>query len=161
MNRKLIAIALAASALTVAGTAAIAADTPAAITTKSGMLGEPPVGMGQIVFFRPGSMMGMALGCTVHEDDKELARLGSGKYYVVTAAPGKHLYFTKGEATDKLNLEVEDGETYFVKCNIGMGVMSGRANLSPSDRATFAKKAKGLKMWEPKDKDDDKKTDAK
>lgn len=60
---------------------------------------------------------------------------------------------SKGEGTDKLALEIEPDETCFVKCNIGMGVMSGRANLSPSDREAFAKKAKGLKMWEgPKDK---------
>ena len=159
MKRKIIAIALVAGALTIGTGAAIAADAPAPIATKSGALGEPGSGMGQIVFFRPGSLMGAALGCTVHEDDKELARLGSGKYYVVAAAPGKHLYFTKGEATDKLNLEVEAGETYFVRCNIGMGVMSGRANLSPSDRDTFAKKAKGLAMWAGKDDKKDKKDD--
>lgn len=149
MKIKLMA-ALAAGTMMIGGTAALAADQPA-ITTKSGALPAVKAGMGQIVFFRPGSLMGAALGCTVHEDDKEIARLGSGKFYVVDAAPGKHLYFTKGEATDKLNLEVEDGETYFVKCNIGMGLVAGRANLSPSDSATFAKKAKGLKMWSPKD----------
>lgn len=156
MNKRIFAIALAAGMLTVGTSVAVAADEPA-ITTKSGTLGQPASGMGQVVFFRPGSIMGAALGCTVHEDDKEIARLGSGKYYVVSAAPGKHLYFTKGEATDKLNLEVEDGETYFVKCNIGAGIMAGRANLSPSDSATFAKKAKGLTMWAGKkdDKGDD------
>lgn len=157
MKTRLTAVALAASAMMITSAPAIAGGDEVTITTKSGALPAPKAGMGEVVFFRPGSLMGAALGCTVHEDDKEIARLGSGKYYVVDAAPGKHLYFTKGEATDKLNLEVEDGETYFVKCNIGMGVVSGRANLSPSDRETFAKKAKGLKMWAPKeDKDDDK-----
>lgn len=161
MKSKLKAIALAAGTLMLTGTAAIAADGPA-IATKSGALPAVKTGMGQVIFFRPGSLMGAALGCTVHEDDREVARLGSGKFYVIDAAPGKHLYFTKGEATDKLNLEVEDGETYFVKCNIGLGIVAGRANLSPSDRDTFAKKAKGLKMWAGQDdKDDDKKTAAK
>ncbi|WP_296612247.1 DUF2846 domain-containing protein [Sphingomonas sp.] len=159
MNKKIIAIALAAGAVTIGTGVAIAADGPA-ITTKSGTLGQPAAGMGQVVFFRPGSIMGAALGCTVHEDDKEIARLGSGKYHVVSATPGKHLYFTKGEATDKLNLEVETGETYFVRCNIGAGIMAGRANLSPSDQATFAKKAKGLTLWAgKKDDKDDKKGD--
>ena len=93
------------------------------------------------------SLMGVALGCTVHENEPQIARLGSGKYFVVTEAPGKHEFSTRGEATDRLVLEVEAGETYFVKRNIGMGMMSGRANLSPSDEATFAKKAKGLNLW--------------
>ena len=77
MNKKIIAIALAAGAVTIGTGVAIAADGPA-ITTKSGTLGQPAAGMGQVVFFRPGSIMGAALGCTVHEDDKEIARLGSG-----------------------------------------------------------------------------------
>lgn len=123
----------------------------APIPTKSGTIGPAPAEQGQIIFYRTGSMFGAALGCTVHEGegaaDVELARLGSGKYYVVNAAPGKHQYYTKGEAKDRLNMEIEAGETYFVRCNIGMGVMSGRANLSPSDRAAFASKAKGLALW--------------
>ena len=60
-----------------------------------------------------------------------------------------------------LALEIEPDETYFVRCNIGMGVMAGRANLSPSDRETFAKRAKGLKMWKgpASGEDDDGKAD--
>lgn len=123
------------------------------LSTKSGTLTAPAEGKGQVVFFRPGSMMGAALGCTVHEGASQIARLGNGKYYVVPMAPGIHQFATHGEATDTLKLEVEEGETYFVKCNIAMGVMAGRANLSPSDEAGFAKKAKGLKLWDgPKDK---------
>ena len=129
---------------------AMAMQDAAPLVTKSGPIGAPEAGKGQVVFFRPGSLMGAALGCTVHEGDKQVARLGSGKFYVVQAEPGAHLYNTRGEAKDELNLEVEEGETYFVRCNIGMGVVAGRANLSPSDRDAFAKKAKGLKMWEPK-----------
>ena len=119
----------------------------AQIQTKSGVIAAPAAGQGQVVFYRPGSLMGAALGCTVHEGEPEIARLGSGKFYVVPMAPGKHDFSTRGEAQDHITLEIEDGETYFVKCNIGMGMMSGRANLSPADEATFAKKAKGLKLW--------------
>ena len=119
----------------------------ASIQTKSGVIAAPAAGQGQLVFYRPGSLMGAALGCTVHEGEPEIARLGSGKFFVVPMAPGKHDFSTRGEAQDHITLEVEEGETYFVKCNIGMGVMSGRANLSPADEATFAKKAKGLTRW--------------
>lgn len=144
--------------LEIAFVAAIMAATPAAaavedapLVTKSGPLGTVEAGKGMVVFFRPGSLIGGALGCTVREGEGttevEVARLGSGKYFAVQATPGKHQYFTKGEATDRLNLEVEEGETYFVKCKIGMGVVAGRANISPSDRAAFAQKAKGLALW--------------
>jgi len=139
-----------AAALFAVAVSPLAAQDTAELKTKSGVIGAPEKGKGLVVFYRPGSMMGMALGCTVHEGPAELARLGSGKYYTVTAEPGKHVYNTEGEAKDVLNLEVEPDETYFVKCKIGMGVMSGRANLSPSDKAAFAEKAKGLAIWTPK-----------
>lgn len=149
---------LAAAALLAASGAVAQQASEPAIKTKSGEVGAAPADQGQIVFFRPGSFVGGALGCTVREgegaDERQIARLGSGKYYVVTAAPGKHQYYTKGEATDRLNLEVEAGETYFVKCNIAMGIVAGRANLSPSDRATFAKKAGSLKLWAGGEKDE-------
>lgn len=137
-------MAFAAAMLAVAGPSAAQQEV---IATKSGPLASPAPGKGLVVFFRPGSLMGAALGCTVHEGEQEVARLGSGKFYAVTAEPGKHVYFTKAETTDRLNLEVEDGETTFVKCKLGMGIAAGRPNLSPSDRAEFAGKAKGLTMW--------------
>jgi hypothetical protein len=131
----------------------LAAQDAEPIKTKSGVIGKPEAGKGLVVFYRPGSLMGAALGCTVHEGSAEVARLGSGKYYTVTAEPGKHVYNTEGEAKDVLNLEVEPDETYFVKCKIGMGIMAGRANLSPSDKGEFAGKAKGLNIWTPKKSD--------
>lgn len=125
------------------------------IKTKSGTVEAPPPGKAQIIFWRPGSIVGMALGCTVREgtgaEETEIARLGAGKYWVHVAEPGKHTYWTTGEATDQLNMELEPGETYYVRCAIGMGVMSGRAQVSPSDRAEFMKRAKKMKLWDRKE----------
>ena len=140
----------AALALVVIASAA-SAENAAPIVTKTGQIGAPPAGKAQVVFFRPGTMFGMALGCTVHEGDHEVARLGAGKYYVVTEDPGMHKFSTKGQAADTLNLEVEPDETYFVKCKIGSGVVSGAAQLEPSDRESFTKKAKGASQWTPSD----------
>ena len=135
-------------ALSLTPMSAIAQDAP--LVTKAGPIPAAEAGKGQIIFYRPGSLMGAALGCTVHEGTAEIARLGSGKYWVHNAEPGKHAYNTEAENKDVLNLEIEPGETYYVKCKIGMGVVAGRPNLSPSDRAEFAKKAKGMNLWKPK-----------
>lgn len=123
------------------------------IPTKSGTIQAPPAGKAQVIFWRPGTFIGAALGCTVREgtDDNQIARLGAGKYWVHVAEPGKHTYYTTGEATDRLNMELEPDETYYVKCAIGMGVMSGRAQVSPSDRATFVQRAKKMKLWDRKE----------
>lgn len=163
MTSRFLVAALSGALLSASASAAPAAPTPpatgtSALVTKSGALPAPPAGKGQVVFFRPGSMIGMALGCTVREGEAEIARLGSGKYYVVTTEPGRHEYYSKGEGMDKLALEIEPDETYFIKCNFGMGVMSGRANLSLSDRDAFGKKAKRLKMWAGPKGDDEPKS---
>lgn len=125
------------------------AQSDAPIKTKTGEIGVAAGGKAQVVFFRPGTIMGAALGCTVHEGDRQVARLGAGKYYVITVEPGRHAFSTRGQTADALNLETESDETYFVKCKIGMGAISGAAQLEPSNREDFAKKAKGSSQWTP------------
>jgi hypothetical protein len=98
----------------------------------------PPEGMGQVVFFRPGGM-GFALGCGVNENGERISALGAGKYFVHPTTPGSHSYTVKSEATDLLTLEVEPGETTYVKCKIKMGIMVGRPNIAPSTQAEFDK----------------------
>jgi hypothetical protein len=142
MNKFVIALA---SLAAVASTPA-SADL-ASISTKSGPIAQPPAGMGQVVFYRT-SVMGALLGCTAREGAAELARLGVGKYHVVPLAAGVHRFSAKSiESKDQLRVEVEPGETYFVKCSISMGFMSGHPKLSPSDEASFAKDAAGLQAW--------------
>ncbi len=153
MKIKAFAVAL---MLTAAPVAIHAQDTSttAELTTKSGKLGAPQPGKAMVVFYRPGSLMGVAMGCTVREGQGEakveIARLGSGKYWVHAADPGKHDYRTEGERSDLVSLNVEAGQTYFVKCVIGVGIAAGSARIETVDASDFAKKAKGLKLWEPK-----------
>jgi hypothetical protein len=106
----------------------------------------PPAGKGQIVFFRP-SATGFLIACTVHEGDAVISHLGNGKYFIHVAEPGVHSYMVESEVKDTIRLEVEPGETYFVKCSIGMGIMMGRPNLTPADKTAF--QAKSLKLEKP------------
>ncbi len=127
---------------------AFAAATPAQAATAT--VGAPPAGMGQVVFFRPSRLIGAALGCTVHEGDVQQARLGNGKYFAINVAPGTRQYRVESEAKDLLTLEIEPDTVSYVRCSIGMGVMAGRPNLSPADKAEFDKIATKLKPWTPK-----------
>lgn len=136
--------ALAAIGLTPLGASAQEA---LAITTKSGTISAAPADKAQVVFWRPGTIIGGALGCTVREGETEVARLGAGKYWVHVTDPGKHAYSSRGEKTDLLNMELEPGETYFVRCSIGGGIMVGGAQVSPVERAEFEKRAKKMTSW--------------
>jgi hypothetical protein len=113
---------------------------------------EPPAGMGQVVFFRP-SGRGFIIGCTVRENGTAISSLGNGRYFIHATTPGPHSYTARSEASDTVNVEVEPGETQFVRCSIGMGIVAGRPNLSPSDEAEFARRSPKLRMVRPRQPD--------
>ncbi|QNN45708.1 DUF2846 domain-containing protein [Thermomonas brevis] len=141
--------------LALAGTAAHAQDAaaqtaaasePAAAAATSALVGAPPEGKGQIVFFRPSKFAGAAVGFVVREGETDLGKLRSGNYFIAAVEPGTHQYTVHSEAKDVLTLEVEAGETYYVQGSIAMGFMVGRPNLSPSDQAAFDAAAPKLKL---------------
>lgn len=107
-------------------------------------LPTPPAGQGQVIFWRPGTMVGGAMGCGVNMGTERISALGAGKYFILNLAPGTHEFNARSEARDVLTLEVEPGETYFVRCTIRMGFMVGRPNLSPSTLAEFNEKRDDL-----------------
>lgn len=139
------ATAAPAAAPSAAATASASASAkPAA--ASSGLIAAPPAGKGQIVFFRPAKFVGGAVGYKVREGAVELGKLRSGKYFVVAVEPGAHEYTVHSEAKDILNMEVEAGETYYVKGTITIGILAGRPNLSPSTVAEFDEIAGKLKL---------------
>jgi hypothetical protein len=137
---------LLAAALLVPAIVAIPASVSAAKEKAPAVVPAPEAGKGQVVFFRTGGLVGAAISCNVREEGKLVGGLSGGKYFVVNFAPGKHVFTTKSEATDTLNMEIETGETYYVRCAIGAGVVAGRPNLSPVDKALFDEKSSGLKQ---------------
>ncbi|GAA4042174.1 hypothetical protein GCM10022281_24110 [Sphingomonas rosea] len=153
---------MAASLAVLAGvpaSVAMAEDKPVAAAP---VIAPPPPGMGQVVFYRPSSM-GALVSCRVSANGAVVNRLPPGKYFVQQVKPGVYDYSVKSEATDTLKVNVEEGETSYVRCAIAMGIMTGRPNLSTQNREDFDKRGKKLKLqeaWVPKDDKDEKKTAA-
>jgi hypothetical protein len=138
---------------------AVAAEDQAKAVAAAPIIAPPPAGMGQVIFYRPSSM-GALISCRVSSNGEVVNRLPPGKYFVQQLKPGVYDYSVKAESTDTLKVNVEDGETNYVRCAIGMGFMTGRPNLSTQNREDFDKRGKKLKLqeaWVPKaDKEDDK-----
>jgi hypothetical protein len=129
--------------------------TPAPVTlapvtpAPAGPVAAPPPGKGQIVFFRPSGFIGMALYFKIRENGTELGKLTNGAYFVATVDPGKHTYDAQTENKDTLTLEVDDGETYYVKGGMKMGLIVYEASITPSDQATFEQAFKHLHLSSP------------
>ncbi len=113
--------------------------TPASLTQYAPAAGQSQGdgSGGTIVFFREKGFKGAAVRFKVRENEIELCKLGSGTYCVVNLPAGAHQFVARSEAKDSLRLEVEAGETYYVRGNVTMGFLVGHPNLAPSDRSTF------------------------
>ncbi len=120
-----------------AAPAPAAADTPA--TASTGRVPAPPAGKGQVVFFRPSRIGGMAVSFSLDEGGNGIGKLTNGTYIVLVADPGPHAYSTLGEARDTLNVEIEAGETIYVEQTIGVGLVMARPHLQPSNQQAFDK----------------------
>lgn len=119
------------------------AEAPAAAAT--------PVTKGRIFFFRPGRLPGAIYTYHIVEvgddgkpakDAPELGDLPNGGAFSFEAEPGVHSYNITGpmavnKAEDRLRMEVEPGETYYVEQTVRMGMVTGGFRLVPADEARF------------------------
>jgi hypothetical protein len=92
---------------------------------------------GKIVMYRPGSIVGSAVACPIRYEGREVVELGRNKYAEWIVAPGRYILMNK---TAGLEVNVEPGETRYVRCAIKAGLMSGRADLQMSDEVSFREK---------------------
>jgi hypothetical protein len=122
------------------------APTAPTVTLPTGISASPE-GKGQVVFFRPSRFVGAALSFTVRENEVPLGRLPNARYFVHVAEPGIHEY--EIGRNDTMRMEIEPGETYYAIQSTQMGIIAGRAVLSPSDQATFEAAAPRMRVSAP------------
>lgn len=156
MNRIFFAAAVTAALF---ATQALAQDAtapqaaPAAPAVAAAAPAAPPKApeTGKIVFFRPSRLTGAIY--TYHivetaEDGKkskespELGDLHNGGAFATEVPAGIHNFNISGpmavnKAEDRLRMEVEPGETYYVEQTVRMGLVTGGFRLVPSDEARF------------------------
>jgi len=99
----------------------------------------PPAGKSQVVFFRTGAYAGAATWFKVRENGAELGKLSNQSYFVAVLPPGPHTFTAATENQTKLKLELDDGETYYVRGTLQMGILMAEPNLAPADQVLFEK----------------------
>ena len=107
--------------------------------------------MGEVVFFRDKTLMGTGQWFNVRENGDALGKLSNGAYFVEVTQPGVHVYTatTEPEAKDKLQMEVDPGQIYFVEGTYDKGVVIPVPDLTPSSHDAFDKASKHLKLAPP------------
>lgn len=116
---------------------AAAPAAPAPDAGPDSRVGTPPPGKAQVVFFRADDALSLLYSYAMMEGDTPVAKLDNNQYYVIVAEPGLHTYQSKWMKVDALTLELDEGETYYVRGQLEMEAIGSRANLSPSDETTF------------------------
>ncbi len=160
--KKLMVLAAGAAAVLALGSTAFAQDAqpspqsaPAAQAAPAGAAGK-----GHIIFFRPSRLSGAFYTYHVvetgddgkqHKDSPVIGDLSNGAAFAVDIEAGIHDYNITGpmavnKADDRLRLEVEPGETYYVEQQLRIGLITGGFRLVPADEARFTQSHTKLKQ---------------
>jgi hypothetical protein len=117
------------------------------VMASGAVIAPPPPGQGQVIFFRKHALTSIGQWFRVREGGKAIGKLSNGSYFVQNTTPGVHTYSAvfEPEFKDKLRLEVDAGETYYVQGTTTVALVVGAADLVPSDRATFEAATKHFK----------------
>lgn len=147
----LAASTIAAGLLAIIANVALAQDAPTAAAPnasasasepgggQTGHVAPPAAGKSQVVFFRTGAYVGAGTWFKVRENGAELGKLSNEAYFVAVLNPGPHTFTSTTENKTTLRMELDPGETYYVRGTLQMGVLMGEPNLAPSDEVLFEK----------------------
>ena len=104
----------------------------------------PPAGKAEVVFFRMPGFAGSAISCAIQESGAKIASLPPGRFFVLVADAGKHVYTTASSGADHgIFFDLKAGDVKYVGCQIVPGLWSGKADLEiPIRDDAFA-----TKMW--------------
>ena len=106
--------------------------------TKDHPLGAPEEGKALVYVVRPTSA-GFAVNSFFLIDDA-IAGINKGSSYFFTYVdPGKHVFWSKSENVDALELDVEAGRTYYIQQHVRVGGFRARTKLEVLEAAAGEK----------------------
>jgi len=97
-------------------------------------------------FYRYKQFTGSALEPAVYCDDKVVAKMDNGAYFLALLEPGKHI-LQSNDKQSGIELDMKPGEEYYVRVEIAAGFWKGHGRLVmvPKEQGSFEiKKLKPL-----------------
>ena len=110
---------------------------------------NPPPGKAAIVFYRRSIYAGGAISYMVREGKTDIGVLESGGYFVALVDPGWHTYTVHAERHSDMQIQVEDGEIYYVRFELDLGVVLYQPTLTPAQQWQFDQASPRLHRTEP------------
>jgi hypothetical protein len=100
---------------------------PAAMTAQ-----EPPPPSGdqaRVNVYRYKQYAGKGLRPSIYCDEKDVARVQSGRYVVLALGPGKHT-FRSNDQQSQIEVDLKPGEEYYIRIDIAAGMWKGHGRLT-------------------------------
>ncbi|MCP4202152.1 MAG: DUF2846 domain-containing protein [bacterium] len=110
--------------------------------------GEPREGHAPVYVFRPATV-GAAIKTWAFSDDSLLMVSKPRAYSFANVPAGKRLFWTKSENTSAVEVEVEAGQTYYLKVAIKPGFNKARAKILQIDEGAAEKYFQKCSYVEP------------
>jgi hypothetical protein len=98
------------------------------VFSKEHPLAEPAADQALIYVVRPTSL-GAAIKSFFFMDEEVLGINRGSSYFFVQVPPGKHVFWSKSENVDAIELEVQAGKTYYIQQHVQMGGFRARTRL--------------------------------
>lgn len=90
---------------------------------------------GLVIFYRLSGFKGKAIRFNLNHSEGSIGQLLSGTYLYKNLEPGQHSFWSQAISQDSITVNVEAGETYYVKGEVKMGVLAGRPQFTQMPEA--------------------------
>ena len=112
-----------------------------------------PEGKALVYIYRPQKFMGGGVYFDVHAGNRhahqEIVTLKNGGYFPYITDPGEMELWAKTESTSSVTLDLNAGDTSYVRGSVGVGAFIGRPKLTIVDNAVGAAEVRECKLLEP------------
>jgi hypothetical protein len=88
-----------------------------------------PDNVGLIYFYRPSAFFSGGLSYDVKTGETVITTLKNGGYYPYFSPPGEKEFWAKTESKSSVTLDVKAGQTYYIKGEVGVGILVARPHL--------------------------------
>ena len=85
---------------------------------------------GLVYIYRVPSIKGAAISYDIKVGENAITTLKNGGYFPYQTTPGEVEFSAKTEARSAVTIDVEAGQTYYVKGSLSVGFLMGRPHLS-------------------------------